>query len=320
MQQGRSCGNITRNMNEWSYTYEQPTYGFSVLTRAVRALLFATIAAYVLQWFGERWLGFEGVIYKQQYLVRISRWSLLFGLSSPMLIGHGYLWQIVTYMFVHGGPWHIFTNMLMLFFLGPETERAMGTRRFLTMYFGCGIVAGLGWLIVSGAGQNVCVGASGALFGILGAFAAMFPMRRITLLLFFVLPVTLSARTLAILLAVFAFVSLPDSGGYGGQIAHAAHLAGGICGYIYGLKVARDGFYGRDFAWSVEGRGGSWLTNLRASWRRRKLRMAAGPSEEEVDRVLDKMLTGGFESLSSSERDVLDRASKARKASMADDR
>ena len=285
-------------MNQWSNNYEPQGYGFSVLTRVVRILLITTIAAYILQWFGEQWLGQD-------------KWSLIFGLSAPLFIGHGYAWQIVTYMFVHGGPWHIFMNMLMLFFFGPETERAMGSRRFTLLYFGCGIVAGLGWLIISGFNANVCVGASGALFGILGAFAAMFPERRITLFLF-VLPITLSARVLAILLAIFAFLSLPNvGGGAGGQIAHAAHLAGGICGYIYGLKIARDGFDGRDLAWSSEG-GGGWLTNLRASWRRRQLRVAQGPSEDEVNRVLDKMLVSGFESLSGRERDILDRASKGR--------
>ncbi len=282
-------------MSQWSYNDDGQGYGLPGVTRVVKALLIANIAVFIAQSIAERMFGIE-LVYG------------LFALSAPMFIGHGFLWQIVTYMFLHGNLMHILMNMFMLFFLGPETERMLGPRRFAMLYFGCGIIAGLGWLLISGRHGHPCVGASGALFGVLGAFAAMFPERRITLLLFFVLPITMTARMMALGLGLIAFLSMMAADGAGG-IAHAAHLFGGVCGYFYGLKAARDAFYGRDYARS-DGGFSRWFADARANWRRRKLRVEQGPTEEDVNRVLDKMLVSGFESLSKGERDTLDKASR----------
>src|ERR1035437_5696798 len=111
------------------------------LTPAVRFLLFGTTAAYLVQAIADRVTG--------------GGFTALFSLSLGGLLRMD-LWQPVTYLFLHGGLWHLILNMLGLFFFGPETERAIGTRRFLALYFACGILAGLGWIFISGTPASRC--------------------------------------------------------------------------------------------------------------------------------------------------------------------
>ena len=217
---------------------------------------------------------------------------------------HGMLWQFVTYTFLHGSAWHLFMNMLGLYFVGNEMERRLGAQRFLYLYLGCGAIGGVGWLILSrGVVDATCVGASGAIFGIIGAFAALFPEERFVL---FPIPVPITARTLAIGLGVLTLVLLlPGPSG----IAHAAHLAGGLAGY----------FYGRQIAGSVKFHhprhtAGGW-SNLRAWFRRRRYHVVDAPREKPldwaaVDAVLDKIRIYGVNSLTRTEKALLDRASK----------
>ncbi len=205
-----------------------------------------------------------------------------------------YVWQFVTYLFVHGSLGHIFLNMLGLYFLGPETERAMGTRHFLSLYFVSGVLGGLGWLIMSEHPWAICIGASGSLFGIIAAFAALFPQRQVTLLVFFVLPITMRAWVMAVglgLIELFYLLS-PFSGG----IAYAAHLAGGVAGYVYTLA----------------------LTGKLAGWKDRIGRRASAEGGDddahagEIDRLLDKISSQGIHSLTPREREFLERASRGR--------
>jgi membrane associated rhomboid family serine protease len=193
------------------------------MTPAARALLLLTVGVFLLQ------------------LVIDSRtgdlFTSLFGLGCDSF-KRGYAWQSVTYMFLHGGPWHLFLNMLALTVFGTELERVIGSWRFIALYLVCGILGGIGWILLSCNGLGVCIGASGSVFGVIGAFAAIFPRRQITLLVFFVLPVTLRAGMLAVVLAVTTVASLMLGDG---NVAHAAHLAGGVAGYAYGLRFMRRG-------------------------------------------------------------------------------
>lgn len=243
------------------------------VTRAVRFLIAATVAAYLAQLFVDG--------------ITRGGFTRLFGLSI-LGLKSGYVWQLVTYMFVHGSPMHILLNMLGLYFMGPETERSIGSRHFLILYFLSGILGGLGWLFISDSPWAVCIGASGALFGIMGAFAALFPQQPITLLVLFVLPITMRAWVLAVVLAVTELVFLLGTPGHG--IAYAAHLAGGVAGYVYALALFR-GFGGVSRAWR--------------SWRREK-----PSSDVELDRILDKIAQEGIHSLSRQERKVLEEASR----------
>lgn len=268
------------------------------LTPAVRFLLIGTVTVFLVQAIADRLTG--------------GGFTAVFGLSL-MGIRALDLWQPVSYMFLHGNLWHLILNMLGLFFFGPETERTIGTRRFLALYFACGILAGLGWILISGSSMLPCVGASGAIFGVLGAFAGLFPQRQVTLLVFFVIPVSLRARTLAIALGLFSLLAIVSQPG---QIAYAAHLVGGLAGYLYGLYGVNAGL----------GRGSfnprQWWNDLCWRWQRRKFKVLRGsdrdwetkteapPSSQEVDEVLAKISKWGLGRLTPRDRDILDRASR----------
>ena len=225
----------------------------------------------------------------------------LYGLLALSLGGirHGYLWQPVTYMFLHGGFTHLLFNMFTLFFLGPETERAMGSKHFLAMYLLSGLLGGLGWLWLSPQPYALCVGASGAIYGVLAAFATLYPRRRLTLLVFFVFPVSLLAWQLVAGMAFIEFVLAnndPTSG-----IAHTAHLAGAFAGFLYIDQLFES-------------------TLLRRLWARARDYVAQRPhapraappppDQGEVDRILDKISAQGIQSLTQAERQTLHRASR----------
>lgn len=258
----------------------------------VRMLVIATLAVFAVQFVAQRLWG--------------DAFIALFGLSRYGL-AHGAIWQLGTYLFLHGGFWHIFLNMFGLVMFGREMEDVLGSRRFALLYFGCGLIAALGWVAISGA---LCIGASGAVYGVLGAFAALFPRRQVMLLF---PPVIMQVRTMVI---VFALISLGMMFTTDSNIAHAAHLAGGLAGYLYGRRwVKRGGWLG--IGTRSEGGLGGLLAGLRARWRRGRLRMvsseAEAPSADEVDRLLDKIKAQGIGSLTARERDALERASRFRR-------
>lgn len=146
-------------------------------------------------------------------------------------------YQFVTHMFMHGSTGHLLFNMLTLFFLGPFVEAALGARRFLKLYFICGFGAmGLHMLfwyfqVPDLPPQFVelmrVVGASGAIYGVLIAFAAMFPNVKLMLL---IPPIPVKAKYLA--LALIAFDLFSGFGRMQTGVAHFAHLGGAICGFI----------------------------------------------------------------------------------------
>jgi membrane associated rhomboid family serine protease len=151
----------------------------------------------------------------------------------PLLVVHQFrVWQLATYMFLHAGLFHILFNMLALWMFGAELERIWGTRYFLKFYLLTGVGAGaltvLFSLLPFGFAQQVqhslIVGASGAIFGLLLAYAMYFPERPILLIVFWV-P---AKWCVAILGAIALFSSLSDTGG----TANATHLGGLIVGYL----------------------------------------------------------------------------------------
>lgn len=212
---------------------------------------------------------------------------------------HGHLWQPFTYMFLHGGFTHLLFNMFTLYFLGPETERAMGSKHFLAMYLLSGLLGGLGWIWLSPQPYALCVGASGAIYGVLAAFATLYPRRRLTLLVFFIFPVTLLAWQLVAGLAFIEFVLANNDPASG--IAHTAHLAGAFAGFLYIDQLFES-------------------ATLRRLWGRLRDYVAQRPhvpraappppDQAEVDRILDKISAQGIQSLTKAERQTLHRASR----------
>lgn len=224
----------------------------------------------------------------------------IFGLSVSGAM-RGRLWQLLTYQFLHGGPFHLLLNMMMFFFLGAEVERALGRRHFLTLYFLSGVLGGLGWLLLTYPYEGICVGASAAIFGLLSAFAVLYPQREVTLLVMLVFPITLKAWVLALALGCIQLL-FTISPGVGG-IAYSAHLAGALAGLIYTVAIFRPHLiseFGARFRRSRE---------HRAHVRRAKQQ---DDEKAEIDRLLDKITREGIHSLSAAERKRLEQVSRAR--------
>jgi membrane associated rhomboid family serine protease len=152
------------------------------------------------------------------------------GLRPTLVLQLGAWWQIVSYMFVHSGWSHIFFNMLALFLFGIQLEQRMGSTEFLLYYFICGIGAGLVTVLINsatGQGMVPVVGASGAIYGLLLAFAAFFPDTRI--FIFGILPMRapVAVGAYAVIEIVAQFTNLQSG------VAHLTHLAGLVFGYLY---------------------------------------------------------------------------------------
>jgi membrane associated rhomboid family serine protease len=158
-----------------------------------------------------------------------------FGLMPAAVYGRLYVWQLATYMFLHAGLFHILFNMLALWMFGGELERLWGTRYFLKFYFVTGIGAGALTVVVSLLGlaqlqHAIIIGASGAIYGLLLAYALYFPDR---LIYYIVFPI--QAKYFVMIVGAIAFYSsLNESGG----VANVTHLGGLLVGYLF-LKGAR---------------------------------------------------------------------------------
>jgi membrane associated rhomboid family serine protease len=162
--------------------------------------------------------------------------TLRLGLTPRDVLGGLALWQPFTYMFLHstGGFGHILFNMLALWMIGTELERTWGTRFFTKYYLITGLGAAATQLLLGVFSDTfyytTTIGASGAIYGLLLAYAMYFPHR---MLILFIFPVP--ARIAVLILGAIAFLSA--MGGAGG-IAHSAHLGGLVVGYLY-LKSLR---------------------------------------------------------------------------------
>ena len=241
----------------------------------VKALLIANAVVFVVQQFAPAWF------------------TTLFGLI-PAEVVRGRLWQPFTYMFLHGGLLHLLFNLLILWMMGGEVERFWGKREFLTFYFVCGLGAAL--LAFVFAYDSVVIGASGAIFGVMVAFATMFPDRLIYI--WFVIPVP--AKYLVLILFALNLLMTFEAGAVGGRsaVAHFAHVGGAITGFLY-----------MRFGW----RGRLDLRGLTARWRRPRLTLHAGGGrvdDSEIDRILDKISELGLESLTHEESRILQEASR----------
>ncbi len=154
----------------------------------------------------------------------------IFGLTPAHVVGGPYVWQLVTYMFLHSTNWisHLLLNMLMLWMFGTDLERLWGTRAFLKYYFVCGIGAGI--LTCFTFFHSTTIGASGGVFGVMLAYGLTFPNRQI--LLWFIFPMrAIMFVFLCIGIELLALRGLQDG------VAHFAHLGGMLFGYLY-LKRA----------------------------------------------------------------------------------
>jgi membrane associated rhomboid family serine protease len=197
------------------------SFGPGPLTPAVKVLIIANVAAFVVT-------SFAPVVE-------------LYGRLTPQAVFERFaIWQPFTYMFLHGGIFHILFNMIGVWMFGVELERMWGTRYFTRFYVAAGLGAAatqmfLGLLPFAFADQfyyGGTIGASGALYGLLLAYALYFPNRNI--LLWFVIPIPV--RVFVALMGAIAL--LASIRGEGSGVAHTAHLGGLLAGYLF-LKSGR---------------------------------------------------------------------------------
>jgi membrane associated rhomboid family serine protease len=229
-------------------------------------------------------------------------------------------WTFVSYMFVHTGIFHLGVNMLALFVFGPALERRMGGRGFLVYYLYCGVGAAffcLGLAALFPAPVPPFIGASGAMLGLALAYAMVWPDEEMSL---FPLPLRLSARAVASLLAVAALLlPLTAEGG----AAHLANLGGLASGYLFfRIRALRDSRVRREpkalarraVLTPITVRQGSPAVQVRPALAAPEPHPESAP--DALDRVLDKISASGLESLTPEERRFLDEiAERKRKSS-----
>jgi membrane associated rhomboid family serine protease len=203
----------------------------------------------------------------------------LLGLSPVDVLEHGRIWQLVTYLFLHSPSSlsHILFNMLAVWMFGVELERRWGTLPFAKYYFVTGIGAGVSMVLVSllpfDAARSVygttTIGASGAVYALLMAWAILFPHRTILFMFIFPLP----ARIFVLIIGAIALFSA--IGAAGGPIANLAHLGGLLVGWLY-LKGPTDLRLEMKYRWSrwrmerlrrrfevhKGGKGGDWRNRV----------------------------------------------------------
>src|SRR5436190_1332036 len=183
-------------------------------------------------------IGANVVMFLVQSVLPIT--TAVLGLRPYMIVRDFWVWQLATYMFLHGGIFHILFNMLALWMFGTELERIWGTRYFLKFYFVTGIGAAvltvffslLPFELTRSLYRSNVIGASGAIYGLLLAYGLYFPDRPIYMYLVFPIP----AKYFVMIMGALAFYS--SLSGSNGGIANATHLGGLLVAYLY-LKSAR---------------------------------------------------------------------------------
>jgi membrane associated rhomboid family serine protease len=227
------------------------SFGFPPFTPAVKKLVYINLGVFFL------------LLVLGSTAPDIARsFETIFGLL-PQAVLHGFIWQLVTYSFIHAGIFHILFNMLALWMFGSTLEQDWGLRRFMEFYFFCVVGAALITILMSYThllGMSpamVTVGASGGIYGLIVAFGILYAEARIYI--YGIFPI--KAKWFAIIwVALAAFGALQDRG----SIANIAHLGGALFGYIYLKMLPRRGM---QFAVS-EGYFG--LRNRYHKWKRRQ--------------------------------------------------
>jgi membrane associated rhomboid family serine protease len=242
-------------------------------TGAVRALILVNVAIFFIQ-----------------FIVRDLVQVL--GLVPALVIRRYYLWQLVTYMFLHGSFLHLGFNMFILWMFGSELEARWGRNEFLRFYFITGIGAGLVYALVRLNSYVPTIGASGAIFGLLLAYGLTFPNRYVYL--YFFIPI--KAKFLVIIFGALEFFAA--FAGARDNIAHFAHLGGLAVGLLY-MKL-------------FKGRMGFWRRLVFTDRKQKDADIEVDDTdfEDKVNDVLRKLSKVGLDGLSSYEKEILEQARK----------
>jgi membrane associated rhomboid family serine protease len=245
---------------------------------------------------------------------------------NPLAEGANFqVWQLITYQFMHGSFSHILFNMFGLWMFGMEIENLWGSKKFLIYYLLCGVVAGLFQLFLPplfGQTAAITIGASGAVFGVMLAFAMIFPDRYI--FLYFLVPV--KAKYLIGFLIVLEFLLIDSAGS---NVAHLAHLGGAIAGFIYIMldkntyvplkNILNKSRYnsGTKFQNPFSGFSNPFGKKENdveeANYYDINKKKENEITQQDIDKILDKISKSGYQNLSEKEKKILFEASKKMK-------
>lgn len=254
------------------------------LPRIIKILLFANVGIFLVDY-----------LTQGKYV-----WEW-FALNPNQVIHEFQVWRVATYLFVHDlNPpfFHLLLNMLILWMFGSPLVETLGERKFTWFYFSTGVFSGVCSLIFYSITDNptTIIGASGALFGLMVAFAIFFPTQQFLLL--FLFPV--QARYAVLIIGAIELLSITSND----RIAHITHLGGAVFAFAY---------------FKLEGRG----VDLLDRWRNRKVekvRRAAKRTQEEnaqtmidIDPILKKISQSGMGSLTKEEKEKLEKASELKR-------
>ncbi len=293
--------------------------GFSFFPPVIKNLLIINGAVFFLMMLMQN-ISFDGVPAESI----IIRWFAL------MPIGSGYfeVWQLITYQFLHGGFSHILFNMFALWMFGAEIENNWGSKKFLLFYLLCGIGGGLLHSFLSpllNEGMAPTIGASGAVYGIMIAFALMFPNRLI--FLYFFIPIKAKYFIGFMIVTEFLLVDSANTG-----VAHLAHLGGVIVGFLFILLDSSIHVSLKDM-FGISGRSKSYYTSnstfsnstFTNPFKRKTDEVEEAKfydindnqaeviTQEQIDKILDKIAASGYQNLTEKEKQILFEASKRMK-------
>jgi membrane associated rhomboid family serine protease len=271
-------------------------------------LLVTLVACFIMQKFLEGWRG--------EY------WVLNWLALSTSGLRHWRLYQLITFQFLHGGFFHLLGNMIGLFFFGRAMEGMLGSRGMLKLYLASGTIGGLFQMALGFSFPSVfnvpVVGASAGVFGLIAAFATHAPDDPITILLFFVIPVTFPAKVLLLVLGPLAFLGVIGPFihvGFEPGVAHAAHLGGMLTGIAW-IRMVMSPTPPFQFLRSLVPRAAPKRESAAPAAKRgaktaRKKQEELPPGEfisREVDPILEKISAHGIQSLTDRERQILQAA------------
>ena len=219
----------------------------------------------------------------------------LFGLVPKMVWSELMIWQPITYLFFHGGIWHVLINMFVLWMFGSELERIWGKHRFLKFYFMTGIGSGLITMFFSLKSMTTIVGASGAVYGVLLAYGLTYPNRQIYL--YGIIPI----KSIWFVIGI-GFIAFMSSFNNLSQVSHITHLSGMLIGYL----MLKRPFHWRTFWFSIRKK----TLEYQVHQKEKKLSHIQ-KIEHDVDIILDKINREGFDKLSKDEQDQLYEGSRS---------
>jgi membrane associated rhomboid family serine protease len=300
--------------------YHRPSMfgGFAFFPPIIKYLLISNVAIFLFQYFILPSFNVAGQPASYVFL----KYFALNPLGSTLF--PFYPWQLITYLFMHGGFLHIFLNMFALWMFGMELENIWGSKKFFIYYMTCGIGAGLANLFIAPLFTNMnmpTIGASGAIYGVLVAFGMMFPERPIYI--YFLFPIR--AKYFVLIYMAIELLSVGSSNG----IAHVAHLGGGVVGFIYMWLSTRTDF--SSFLQSLKKPKETPTSRQHYTYSNKYYekynydpddvsdaqyhvnendKKENEVSQERIDEILDKISKEGYKNLTEEEKRILFEASK----------